>query len=76
MIEKGARRMLKKNGKMQAFVRFATVAVSLVYIIIIFLLTPSISYIILLAVHIISIYVCDYFIFLRQEYALVYFYEK
>jgi len=26
MIEKGARRMLKKNGKMQAFVRFATVA--------------------------------------------------
>jgi len=26
MIEKGARRMLKKNGKMQAFVRFATLA--------------------------------------------------
>ena len=37
MIEKGARRMLEKSGKMQAFVRFATVAViSLVYIKLIF----------------------------------------
>ena len=36
IIEKGARRMREKSGKMQAFVQFATVAVSLVYIMLIF----------------------------------------